>query len=99
VIDACLVLLATNEKPTVPDVLPIVNDFYRIPGNEVGGALHITLEDGNVEDGNVRFCVEVAVFGEGPFEPDPTGLLLGLVLLRMTKTQRLKLANRSGWSA
>ena len=42
------------------DILPLLKAFFLIPENGVGGNLHIFLEDGNVDDGNLRFCLERA---------------------------------------
>jgi len=53
-----------------------------------GGSLHIVLDDGNIEDADVRFCVEEAIKLN-----DRAGELLGRILLRMSRTQRLKVAN------
>ncbi|MGE4425481.1 MAG: hypothetical protein AB7G37_03400 [Solirubrobacteraceae bacterium] len=44
--------------------------YYRLPGNSVGGSLHIVLDDTNVDDDCTQFCVFWAreqgdVFGEG----------------------------------
>ena len=76
-------------KPTIPEVEPLVRDFARTPGNEVGGHLHIVLDDGNVEDHFVRSCIE-----DAESAGDVQAAELGRLLLRMSKTQRLKLAAR-----
>lgn len=73
------------DKPTVPDVMPLVNDYYR--NNGTGGALHLVLDDGNVDDSHVSFCLNEAAQND-----DLPGVHLALLLLRMSKTQRLKLA-------
>lgn len=74
-------------KPTVPEVLPLVRAYYAKPGNGAGGALHVVLDDYNVGDDNVQFCLDDArALG------DDDGVALAKVLLRMSKTQRLKLA-------
>lgn len=75
-------------KPTVPDVLPLVRAYYAKPENGVGGNLHIVLDDGNVEDSHVRFCLDRAHEAG-----DADGIALAGLLLRMSRTQRLKLAN------
>lgn len=71
-------------KPTVPEVLPAVRELYRRA--EGGCCLHIVLEEGNVSDDNVRFCVEYAR-EKGHAEC----LALAETLLLMSKTQRGKL--------
>jgi hypothetical protein len=81
-------------KFTVPEVLPAVNEYYlrrrngKCP-NGNGGALHIVLEDGNVADDHIRSCIQFAV-DLNDFE----GLILCLVLLGMSRTQRLKLGDK-----
>jgi hypothetical protein len=73
-------------KPTVPEVLPLVRELYAQPGGGAGCCLHIVLDDGNVHDDNVGFCIERA---------DEVGhercLKLARTLLLMSRTQRLKL--------
>lgn len=79
-------------KPTVHEVLPIVEQYYA-QGHSAGGCLHIVLDDGNVRDDDVRFCLDRSfehVGGDG-FKPDRDGAWLCHVLLRMSKTQRTRL--------
>jgi hypothetical protein len=73
-------------KPTVPEVLPLVIAYCSKEENSVGGSLHIVLDDGNVEDGHVEYCIEYA-----KEVGDVDGVKLGKILLKMSKTQRLKL--------
>lgn len=73
-------------RPTVPEVLPLVRAYYAMPGNGVGGNLHIVLDDANVDDGSVHFCINAAREAG-----DTEGVKLGEVLLAMSKTQRRKL--------
>ena len=86
--------MSTIIKPTVPEVLPIVEAFYRLPGNGVGGVLHVVLDDCNTEDSSVRFCRDSAATDNPPYFPgvDRPGLFLSDVLLAMSRTQRRKLA-------
>lgn len=77
------------DRPSVPDVLPLARSYYAKPGNEVGGNLHIVLDDRNVQSNHVRFCMEQAVA-----RGDMDGVELAKMLLQMTKTQRLKLASQ-----
>lgn len=74
-------------KPTIPDVLPMVRAYYASPGNELGGSLHIVLEDSNIADRHVEFCAQYA-----REHGDSAGLVLALTLLRMSKTQRRRLS-------
>jgi hypothetical protein len=75
-------------KPTIPEVLPMLRAYAAKPENSVGGSLHIVLEDGNVSDTNVRYCIKHALESG-----DTDGAELGKMLLRMSKTQRLKLGS------
>lgn len=79
-------ILAEAKKPNIPTVQPLIDAYYRLPGNGSGGSLHIVLEDNNVQNSDVQFCIEWARKND-----DICGVLLGEVLLLMSKTQRLKL--------
>lgn len=80
-------VLAKPIKPTVPEVLPLVRAYYAKPGNGAGGNLHIVLDDYNVRDDDVQFCLDLAE----QFN-DEDGAALAKLLLKMSKTQRAKLA-------
>jgi len=54
--------------------------------NGAGGWLHIALDDGNLERGNIQFCHDQAVENN-----DPAGASLARLLLDMSYTQRAKL--------
>jgi hypothetical protein len=71
-------------KPTVPEAMPLVRQLCA--RNPVGCCLHITLDDGNVHDADVDFCVEKAV-ERGHKECEE----LARLMRRMSRTQRLKL--------
>lgn len=34
-----------------------IKQFLSLDGNEVGGNLHIVLDDGNLEDDDIEFCL------------------------------------------
>jgi hypothetical protein len=76
-----------SDKPTIPEVAPLVRAYYAKPGNGVGGSLHIVLEDSNIDDDSVRFCRKYA-----EERGDSDGVALADILLRMSRTQRGKLA-------
>jgi hypothetical protein len=69
---------------TIPDVLPLVRDYY--VEHSTGGSLHIVLDDGNVENAHVDFCIEWAIEHD-----DAEGEKLARLIRTMTKTQRRKL--------
>lgn len=79
--------MTTARKPTVPEVPPLVVAYYAKSGHGAGGNLHIVLDDENVDDGQVQFCLDLA-----RRVGDADGVQLAELLLRMSKTQRLKLA-------
>jgi hypothetical protein len=74
----------------VPDVLPLVREYYAMPGNGAGGSLHIVLDDLNLDDDSVAWSVKRA-----RERGDGYGERLGIILLAMSRTQRLKLAQHS----
>lgn len=74
------------KKPTIPEVQPLVVALYR--RDPVGCCLHIVLDDQNVSQGDVEFCLaEARQVGHVECER------LARLLLQMSKTQRLKLAS------
>ena len=73
---------------TVREVIPWVRDYYELPGNAAGGSLHIVLEDGNVDEPLVAHCIQYAAK-----RGDKAGVALGNILLRMSPTQRAKVAD------
>lgn len=75
-----------STKPTVSEVLPIMYSYRDTEGNGVGGSLHIVLDDGNVNNDDIIWCIEFAKKNK-----DKAGVELGEILLRMSKTQRKKL--------
>jgi len=77
-------------KLTVPDVIQDVWDLYATKHGNVGGCLHIVLDDDNVEDSSVRFCIDYAK--EKGCE---VCLPLAEKLLTMSETQRGKLASHA----
>lgn len=72
-------------KPTIPEVVERFRAYHRF--NPVWGSLHIVLDDGNVSDAHVLFCV-----AEARSRNDAEGERLALILLEMSRTQRRKLA-------
>ncbi len=77
-----------GNKPTLPEVIPLMRAYAAKEGNECGGSLHVVLDDGNVNDSHVKFCIQYAKDNN-----DPGGVKLGETLLSMSKTQRRELAN------
>lgn len=84
-------------KPSIPEVVARFAAY--LEKNPEWGSLHIVLDEGNVHDDNVRFCLEWS-----RKNGDMEGLALAEALLSMSKTQRLKLPSyaleylRCAWS-
>lgn len=76
-----------KDRPTVPEVLPMVREIYAMPGGGAGHCLHVVLDDNNVGDDSVRYALEEAVRAQCS-----RCVQVATLLLQMTKTQRLKLA-------
>lgn len=74
----------SKNKPTVPEVLPLVKEYYK--DNPTGGCLHIVLDDGNIEDSHVKYCLEYS-----KEKNDLRAIKLSELLLQMSKTQRKKI--------
>lgn len=75
-------------KPTVPEVLPFVEALYR--HHPTGCCLHIVLDDDNTALGHVLFCL-----GWAKDAKHAQCERLARVLLRMSTTQRTKLAGKT----
>lgn len=74
-------------RPKVPDVLPLVRALYLRPGGSVGCCLHIVLDDRNLDNSSVDFCVQQArEHSHADCES------LALMLRQMTITQRRRVA-------
>ncbi len=75
-------------RPSVPDVLPMVRALYAEPDCGAGCCMHVQLDDGNVEDrffdADSRAWVEQC--------GNPAHLVLFDLLAKMTPTQRRKVA-------
>lgn len=80
-------------KPTVPEVLPLVRSLYRgldlctRDSGGVGGHLHIVLDDGNITDSDVRFCLD-----EARHDKCATCVKIAELLMQMSRTQRAKIS-------
>lgn len=76
-------------RPKVPEVLVLVSVYYRQPDNGCGGLCHIVLDDGNLDDGSVTYCLERCVA-----EADKAGAAIMRAMLQMTRSQRRRLYAR-----
>lgn len=71
------------DRPKVPDVMPLVRAYFAKPGNGAGGNLHVALDDGNLDNGSLQFCLS-----ECEREHDYDGATIMRLMLQMTRTQR-----------
>jgi uncharacterized protein (TIGR02996 family) len=84
--------LGEPKKPTIPEYLDRFVAYLNAHG--AWGSLHIVLDDGNVEDDHVRWCIQYAAE-----HGDEEGRQLGEVLLRMSRTRLPRVAwGRSDWA-
>jgi hypothetical protein len=74
-----------KDRPQVPEALVLAKRYYLKPENLAGGSLHIVLDEGNVHTADVMYCLEKCYE-----KKDFDGLAIACLLLKMTKTQRLK---------
>jgi hypothetical protein len=82
-----------------------VRAFYEMDGHGVGGALHMVLDDGNLEDSHIHYCRQTASTGQWHdgkrficicnVVPCEAAVEIADDLLAMTMTQRRKVY--SGW--
>ena len=84
--EECDKIILTGIKPSLTEVLPIIKEFYKLPGNGVGGKLHIVLDDGNTHNTDIEYCITAS-----KIENDKDAEMLGTVLLMMSQTQRNKI--------
>lgn len=80
-------MTAPNNQPLSKENFDRFARYQRdMGGNSV---FHIVLEDKNIKDSHVKFCRDLAVKRN-----DVEGLALADILMGMSKSQRIKLANK-----
>lgn len=80
-----LARLAPGVHVATVDVL--VEEFYEMPGNSVGGELHVVLDDSNWEDSSIDECIADATKAA-----DVAAVALGKLLRAMAWDERMQLA-------
>ena len=73
---------------TTKEIVELIKEYYA-DGNLAGGTLHCALDDGNLEDHDIKFCINFA-----KEEGDYQGVLLGYILLLITIEQREEAYNK-----
>jgi len=79
--------MKTIARPTVPDVIPYLRSIYA--RHSAGCCLHILLDDGNVRQADAEFCL-----AQARDRGHADCLAAAELLVRMTRTQRLKAGRR-----
>lgn len=80
-----------DPRPAAQDVAKQIAAYYAKPGNGAGGHCHIVLDDENIRDDHVQWCLERC-----EQEADPDGASIMRIFLGMKRTARLK-AIRLAW--
>lgn len=76
------------ERPTItPELVARFARYYA--ENPTWGSLHIVLDDLNLADNHVQFCIEWATD-----HADPEGAELARILLGMTRSQRARIGRK-----
>lgn len=75
-----------TNKPTLPEVIPLIRAWYSRPGNEVGGIFHVVIDDGNYEQSFAALALN-----DARASGDPQAIELAEKLVEMSPTQRRKL--------
>lgn len=73
---------------TIIELIMKAKNYYFQEGNSVGGNLHIILNDGNIENSDIQYCLKLC-----KEKNDLLGIELSELLLKASKTQRKKLIN------
>ena len=79
----------STTKPTAVFMQKIVDAFYELAGNGVGGNLHIVTDDLNVGAEQVEWCREQAQQGG-----DRDGVFLAELLLQFTEAEREEICSQ-----
>jgi hypothetical protein len=77
-----------SDKPTIPEVLPLVRAIYHTEGGNLGCCFYSIFENPNYEREHAEQCLDRAR-ADGHL----LCIALGELLIRMSKTQRKKLAS------
>ena len=68
------------------ELFKMINAYYAKPGNCTGGSLHIVLDDDNLEDHHVDFCIQWAKDAN-----DADGVALGEAIRQIPEARRIEL--------
>jgi hypothetical protein len=76
--------------PTTQGMAELIQRLYDMPDGCVGGHAHIVLDDWNLEDGDIDYCLEVAKENKHGYDPEQVSLEITILthLKRMTEDER-----------
>jgi len=77
-------------RPLVPDVVPLVRAYYRNHGYP-NARMHVVIEDRNLDDRSIQWMLDRAIE-----HGDREAAQIALLLLKMSKAQRKRVAAMSG---
>jgi hypothetical protein len=75
--------MTTIDLTPITELRPVIEHYLNIEGNICGGNLHITLEDGNTDDGSIKFCLDNCIARK-----DFLGAYIAEELLKMDQDNR-----------
>lgn len=75
------------------EIIQKAKAYYKKPGNSVGGRLHIVLDDGNIRDSDIEWCINYA-----KEQNDVDAVEIGNLLLKASKTERRKIIRADYYS-
>ena len=76
------------------DTARLIRQWYEVPGMEVGGPLHITTDDQNVEDSSLLFCLMQLISADGLSSGDVAhGATILFNLAAMSVAERFVVCN------
>lgn len=76
-----------NALITIPEVIERFQNYYKTTTFGEWGSMHVVLSDLNVSDAHVKFCLDYAHKNN-----DHEGVELAGILLKMSKSQRLRIS-------
>lgn len=77
-------------KQRIRELIGIIYDKYSV----VGGELHIVLDDGNIENVNIQWCLENAIAKISDEEEKKVYEECAKLLLKLSYSSRKRLINR-----
>lgn len=75
------------DRPTVPEVVALANQIYTSPGGGAGCCLHIVLDDDNLGDNDMQYCI-----GHARDRGHELCERVALMMLQMTTSQRRRVS-------